>query len=134
MSMFQLSVGPVQYYWSRDTLTAFYAEVARTTFDRLSSGAGDPRTVIEALARPEPPDLVEVIEEIPAPPPERRSRAETLALHQRILDRLGPVPVPEDQVIRDLGGAVGQIAPALTDLELEGRLERRPGGLLSRTG
>ncbi|NDV48253.1 DNA-processing protein DprA [Salipiger sp. PrR003] len=88
--------------------------------------------VIEALARPEPPDLVEVIEEIPAPPPERRSRAETLALHQRILDRLGPVPVPEDQVIRDLGGAVGQIAPALTDLELEGRLERRPGGLLSR--
>ena len=28
MSMFQLSVGPVQYYWSRDTLTAFYAEVA----------------------------------------------------------------------------------------------------------
>ncbi|MCT4370135.1 DNA-protecting protein DprA, partial [Yangia mangrovi] len=88
--------------------------------------------VIEALARPEPPDLAEVIEAIPPPPPERRSRAETLALHQRILDRLGPVPVPEDQVIRDLGGAVGQIAPALTDLELEGRLERRPGGLLSR--
>ena len=26
--MFKLSVGPVQYYWSRDTLTAFYAEVA----------------------------------------------------------------------------------------------------------
>nr|WP_226621919.1 DNA-processing protein DprA [Alloyangia pacifica] len=88
--------------------------------------------VIEALARPEPPDITEVIEEIPPPPPERRSRAETLALHQRILDRLGPVPVPEDQVIRDLGGQVGQIAPALTDLELEGRLDRLPGGLLSR--
>lgn len=26
--MFKLSVGPVQYYWSRDTLTAFYADVA----------------------------------------------------------------------------------------------------------
>lgn len=26
--MFELSVGPVQYYWSRDTLTHFYAEVA----------------------------------------------------------------------------------------------------------
>src|SRR3990167_687537 len=28
MDMFKLSVGPVQYYWSRDTLKAFYAEVA----------------------------------------------------------------------------------------------------------
>ena len=27
---------------------------------------------------------------------------------------------------------LNQYAPALTDLELEGRLERRPGGLLSR--
>ena len=26
--MFKLSVGPVQYYWPRNTLTAFYAEVA----------------------------------------------------------------------------------------------------------
>ncbi len=28
--MFKLSVGPVQYYWPRDTLTAFYAEVAES--------------------------------------------------------------------------------------------------------
>ncbi|WP_353472932.1 DNA-processing protein DprA [Salipiger sp. H15] len=105
---------------------------------RLVRNAED---VIEALARPEParPEPAVAVPEapgravqVPPPPPERRSRAETRALHQRILDRLGPVPVPEDQVIRDLGGQVAQIAPALTDLELEGRLERRPGGLLSR--
>ncbi|MBE9639544.1 DNA-processing protein DprA [Salipiger mangrovisoli] len=89
--------------------------------------------VLEALAPLAPPAAERCVAvEIPPPPPERRSRGETLALHQRILDRLGPVPVPEDQVIRDLGGQVAQIAPALTDLELEGRLERRPGGLLSR--
>lgn len=92
--------------------------------------------VLEALAPPQPHTASHAtpgaIVEVPPPPPERRSRAETLALHQRILDRLGPVPVAEDQVIRDLGGTVAQIAPALTDLELEGQLERRPGGLLSR--
>ncbi|SDH15394.1 DNA-processing protein DprA [Alloyangia pacifica] len=92
--------------------------------------------VIEALAPLHPIDAShaapDAIVEVPPPPPERRSRSETLALHQRILDRLGPVPVAEDQVIRDLGSTVAQIAPALTDLELEGQLERRPGGLLSR--
>ncbi|NDW00297.1 DNA-processing protein DprA [Salipiger sp. PrR002] len=93
--------------------------------------------VLEALAVPcaaPHPAPNGALPTIPPAPPERYSRAETRALHQRILDRLGPVPVPEDQVIRDLGGAVGQIAPALTDLELEGRLERRPGGLLCRSG
>lgn len=101
---------------------------------RLVRNAED---VLEALAVPRAaPDPApnDALPTIPPAPPERYSRAETRALHQRILDRLGPVPVPEDQVIRDLGGAVGQIAPALTDLELEGRLERRPGGLLCRSG
>src|SRR5574343_1731056 len=39
MSMFQLSVGPVQYYWSRDTLTAFYAEVADSSAHTVCLGA-----------------------------------------------------------------------------------------------
>ena len=38
MSMFQLSVGPVQYYWSRDTLTAFYAEVADSSAHTVCLG------------------------------------------------------------------------------------------------
>lgn len=49
-----------------------------------------------------------------------------------ILDRLGPSPLAEDQLIRDLGLTPQAIAPALLLLELEGRVLRQPGGLLSR--
>jgi DNA processing protein len=86
--------------------------------------------VVEALAResrapgPAPPA-------IPAAPPERRTLAETSALHGRILDRLGPSPLAEDQLIRDLAMPAGQVAPELVSLELEGRIRRQPGGLLS---
>ncbi|MEM6589863.1 MAG: DNA-processing protein DprA [Pseudomonadota bacterium] len=63
-----------------------------------------------------------------------RPREETRKLHQVILDRLGPSPVPEDQLIRDLGTPAAQVTPLLTDLEVDGKIERHPGGLLSRLG
>ncbi|KUF08781.1 DNA processing protein DprA [Pseudoponticoccus marisrubri] len=69
--------------------------------------------------------------QVPDPPPERRGLKETARLHDRILSRLGPSPMAEDQLIRDLGAPSGQVSPALTDLEIDGRIERRPGGLLS---
>jgi DNA processing protein len=65
------------------------------------------------------------------PPPDRRSLQDIAALHSRILSRLGPSPLAEDQLIRDLGASAGQVTPALTDLELDGRIRRQPGGLLS---
>ncbi|MFY0621542.1 MAG: DNA-processing protein DprA [Pelagimonas sp.] len=68
---------------------------------------------------------------IPAGAPQTRSLRETADLHRQILDRLGPSPVAEDQLTRDLGASAAQMAPALTDLELEGRVHRQPGGLLS---
>jgi DNA processing protein len=64
--------------------------------------------------------------------PEKRSLRESAALHAQILSRLGPSPVAEDQLIRDLGTPAAQVAPALVDLELDGQIARRPGGLLSR--
>jgi DNA processing protein len=67
----------------------------------------------------------------PPAPAERRSLAETSRLHGRILDRLGPSPVAEDQLIRDLALPAGDVAPELVTLELEGRIRRQPGGLLS---
>ncbi|SDI67544.1 DNA-processing protein DprA [Lutimaribacter saemankumensis] len=70
--------------------------------------------------------------EIPVPPPQKRSLRETAALHGLILDRLGPSPLAEDQLIRDLKAPAQAVAPALTDLELEGRIVRHPGGLLAR--
>nr|WP_245904745.1 DNA-processing protein DprA [Pseudoroseicyclus aestuarii] len=53
-------------------------------------------------------------------------------LHSKILSRLGPSPVAEDQLIRDLGASAREVTPALVDLELEGQILRQPGGLLSR--
>lgn len=53
-------------------------------------------------------------------------------LHREILDRLGPTPVSEDQLIRDLAADAAMLAPALTDLELAGEILRHSGGLLSR--
>ena len=60
-------------------------------------------------------------------------RAPTQALHARILDRLGPSPIAEDQLLRDISASAGELGPALVDLELDGRIQRQPGGLLSLT-
>ncbi len=90
--------------------------------------------VIAALP-PEPARRAPVkprIEDIPKPPPERRSLQQTIPLHQQILDRLGPSPVAEDQLLRDLDASPQHVAPALVDLELDGQIQRRSGGLLTR--
>lgn len=53
-------------------------------------------------------------------------------LHQQILDRLGPSPLHEDELLRDLAVPITMFSPALLDLELQGAVLRAPGGLLSR--
>ncbi|MFB2533396.1 DNA-processing protein DprA [Paracoccus sp. p3-h83] len=55
-------------------------------------------------------------------------------LHQRILDRLGPSPLPEDDLLADLALPLAQVSPALLELELRGDIQRSAGGMLSRTG
>ena len=83
--------------------------------------------VVEALSvRPE----ISVTPKLqPAP---KRALADTAKLHTQILSRLGPSPLAEDQLIRDLEAPPAQVAPALVDLELDGQIIRKPGGLLSR--
>ncbi|NUH65921.1 DNA-protecting protein DprA [Sulfitobacter sp. S0837] len=68
------------------------------------------------------------------PPRPSRSLRQVAKLHAQILSRLGPAPVAEDQLIRDLQVPSTEVTPALVDLELEGEIERQPGGLLSRIG
>jgi len=67
---------------------------------------------------------------VPRPTPERGLR-ETALLHTEILSRLGPSPVAEDQLIRDLARPVKQVTPEIVALELEGKIARQSGGLLS---
>jgi DNA processing protein len=96
----------------------------------LVRGASD---VIEVLAceRRSPETTIDIPVDIKPASPEHRTLAETAILHGMILDRLGPSPVAEDQLIRDLALPVGEVAPELLTLELEGRIRRQPGGLLS---
>jgi DNA processing protein len=96
----------------------------------LVRGATD---VIEAIGRHEPAAVVPSrIHAAPVPVSPRRPLADIAALHGLILDRLGPQPLAEDQLIRDLALPSAQISPELVTLELEGRIQRQPGGLLSR--
>jgi DNA processing protein len=98
---------------------------------RLVRDAADVLEALGPLAEPVQPDLPFAAPVMTEPPPERRSLRETAVLHGEILARLGPSPLAEDQLIRDLGGFPAQVAPALTDLEMDGRIRRQPGGLLS---
>ncbi|MCI2394501.1 DNA-processing protein DprA [Aliiroseovarius sediminis] len=103
----------------------------------LVRGAQD---VIEAIG----PAVSAPQKTVPAPAPDAkvsnprdtRTLTETSKLHSQILARLGPSPLAEDQLIRDLGDLTGagsgDILPELVNLELEGRIMRQPGGLLSK--
>ena len=91
------------------------------------------RDVIEALPTliVKPAAQPDLVRSIPPAPPETRSRVETRDLHSRILSHLGPSPVGEDQLIRDLAIPAHEISPELVVLELEGRITRQPGGILT---
>ncbi|WP_372571298.1 DNA-processing protein DprA [Ruegeria jejuensis] len=90
--------------------------------------------VIAALPAQEPapsqPDLNDLMQDLPEAS-QTRSLRETAQLHGQILNRLGPSPIAEDQLIRDLGAAPGDVGPAIVDLELDGKIQRQAGGLLS---
>jgi len=64
--------------------------------------------------------------------PSGRTLRDMASLHSQILDRLGPSPVAEDQLIRDLAVPASLVTPELVLLELEGLIQRQSGGLLSR--
>ncbi|MEM7720683.1 MAG: DNA-processing protein DprA, partial [Pseudomonadota bacterium] len=92
----------------------------------LVRSAGD---VLEALARQ---PAVPEVDEKPVPKAEQAFAARTADLHRQILERLGPTPVPEDQLIRDLARDASVVSPEISTLEIEGKIRREPGGLLTR--
>ena len=92
--------------------------------------AGD---ILEAIGVTAPAAAVEPeLAVLPGPVLARRPLADIAALHSQILARLGPSPVAEDQLIRDLAVSAAIVAPELVTLELEGLIQRQSGGLLSR--
>ncbi len=83
--------------------------------------------VIEVLGQ-EPPLAITKAQ---SPAIIKRSLRDTSDLHTEILARLGPSPVAEDQLIRDLDIPSQKISPALLNLELDGKIVRASGGMLS---
>lgn len=90
--------------------------------------------VLEALGAPIPPAAEPPVRlrSLPGPEVAQRPLKDTALLHSMILDRLGPSPLAEDQLLRDLAVSPAQLAPELLSLELDGRINRQAGGLLSR--
>ena len=78
------------------------------------------------------PALDVMPEPLPGPVPPRRALSDIAQIHSLILARLGPSPLAEDQLIRDLALPPATVSVQLLTLELEGRVLRAPGGLLSR--
>ena len=94
----------------------------------LVRGAED---VIEVLKAAEQPTVV-APEKLPKAPQKRAALSkEIIQLHQQILSRLSPSPVAEDQLIRDLKLQVADVTPQLLTLELDGKVIRQAGGLIS---
>jgi DNA processing protein len=90
----------------------------------LVRGSGD---VIEALGG----ERRARAERSPTVPRRTAPRVPPNRLHDEILSHLGPSPIAEDQLIRDLGLPASEVTSELTTLELDGRIRRQPGGLLS---
>ena len=89
----------------------------------LIRDAGD---VHAALAPPvTQPDLPLDTSPQPVPP------QNTSSLPDQLLSLLSPTPLPEDFVIRNAGGDATRVMAALAELDLSGKIERHPGGLVA---
>lgn len=93
-----------------------------------------PQDVLEALGAPSAalPEPEMAFKPLPGPEVPQRPLKDVALLHSMILNRLGPSPLAEDQLMRDLNVTPAQLAPELLTLELDGRIARQPGGLLAR--
>ncbi len=98
----------------------------------LVRGAEDITSVLEAGQNLAPAVDAQMPLPLSPSPAQERSLADTNKLHQQILDRLGPSPMAEDQLLRDIGAQTSKMMPILTSLEMDGRIRRAPGGMISR--
>lgn len=89
---------------------------ARDVLEQLAPLVTAPRPADESLE--EPPDFSTT------PPPGDDERAS-------VIEALGPVPVGVDELIRHTGLHPAQVFMVLLELDLAGRLERHPGGMVS---
>ncbi|TMV94817.1 DNA-protecting protein DprA [Thioclava sp. BHET1] len=100
----------------------------------LVRGAQDVLASLAALPTPVAQSQCAAPASLRAPPnarDEAGAKASADPIAAQITTCLGPNPVAEDQVIRDLCVDAARFARALVTLEIEGRVQRHPGGLIS---
>ena len=119
---------PQQQLYDLRAISAAPSQVHPTPSETSASMARETPTAAPPTA---PVGDASVVRLTPPATKPARSLQEIAALHSQILGRLGPAPLAEDQLIRDLGAAPSDVAPALLELELDGRIERQSGGLLA---
>lgn len=98
----------------------------------IRDGAALLRGIDDLLEVLGPIDEPKTKSQTPSPQQDTKSLQNVARLHQQILDRLGPAPVSEEQLIDDLRIKADEAVPALTELELSGQIARDHGGLLVR--
>ena len=98
----------------------------------LTEDAGDVLNELQGMRRRaqrvSPPALALTAPSAPPPP----DAEPTDAAQSRIESLIGPTPLSVDDIIRDSGLSAGGVWSALLELELAGRIERRPGGMVAR--
>ena len=105
---------------------------AQDVIDALAPLNQTPPPTPPPTTTPTPPPTTTPTTTTPAPDAVVRSGSGPADdLQRKILNQLGPTPVAIDQLIRDLGLPARLVSPELTTLELEGRIEKRAGGLVS---
>lgn len=97
---------------------AVLTETASDILDALSAMTGPP------LAEPESPDFGAPV--APEPDP-----AELAAARAEVTEKLSPVPVTVDELLRECQLSPALVLTVLLELELAGRLERSPGNRVS---
>lgn len=110
----------------------------RGTNDLLRNGATLTETVEDVLGQlgpqvqSQPPLLPLPAAEVAAPPaPSPIAPVSEEAGLALIVERLGPTPVPVDELVRQCQLTAAAVVTLLLELELTGRVERHPGNLVS---
>jgi DNA processing protein len=94
----------------------------------LTEGAADVLASLGGLAAThEPPPALEIGPPIPA----KIDETGLLTARQCVTEKLGPTPVPVDEIIRQCQVAPAIVLTILLELELAGRLTRHPGNQVS---
>jgi DNA processing protein len=105
---------------------------AEDVLEAIGLASAPPLTApMHQLENPGPDALPRQMPPRPAAPVPERGLADMSALHSQILARLGPSPLAEDQLIRDLALPAAHVSAELVTLELDGKILRQAGGLLS---